>query len=1093
MFDLHRKNDDAALASIPLKANKLLRWLLIGLLLIVLRLWHLAVIQHEKKVDEAFFARRKTVVEPSERGTIRDRFNTVLAANTTEYRLSFVYSELLDVPTTAFEKMPSGIRKKRPIRKEYVKALSKLLSREVELDSDRTEDIIHSHAALYGSIPLVLKNTLTEKQYFRLKVLEKDWPGILLERIPKRNYPYARAGSHIIGYLGPMQKERYESFIGEMRTLSDCLKEVDFGLDAELPAGFSSFEEVKQKLVELQERAYRVNDQVGILGVESSFEETLRGYFGKKVYFSDARGNFVRSLPGSHAPFAGKRVLLSISIELQEYAERLLAESELDRQLASDKEKKNSAIAFKEPWMRGGSIVAIDPNTAEVIALASYPRFDPNDFVRAKGSPYENILRWMENEEYISMIWNQRLSLKRELIAKDGSWYEEDSPLTWKTFLEMTLPPGSPIDELLKETTSIEKLISLQIAFDQVLQRAPAGTPQEVMDLLYPPQLNKAQEKEIFLFSQDIAPYKKCLDSFLERLSNNRERLLLLDMTRLVLCHEDFVANMDLKDTLGHFSISDFRKLSCAVVSVSERLKKEARNVFRQEQMKAWRKENEKTFLKKKRAEEKENKKYAKPYLDYIDRQERLLFDEFWKKWRLFFLEYIFFQEPGNFLENDLQAYLKHFSVFKEQFEKEDGVKALQKVLVSLDSATVPLFLKSLKGFADLQYPLYGYYSGLSKERPLLAKHLASSFIKSASCGYLRSYAFRQSTIQGSIFKLVTAYAALKQRFCELKGKVSSADLCLFEIEDHSFHSNGRLFVGNFLDGKPIPQIYKGGRVPKSLRTNLGRMDLIKAIETSSNPYFALLAGDFLKDPEELALSARQFGYGEKSGIALPGEIAGNIPNDLKKNKTGLYATSIGQHTLVTTPLQTALMLSTFANGGKLLEPKIATLIAGKSMVLERNEVEEVPLSVRRQIFLPEPIRATIFEGMRRSAAKAQDDSQAKLLRRSSAHSSMHKDLVNLRGQFIGKTSTSEVIEKVGLDIGNPAHMYRHIWFGGISFKNDPLQVHPHSFVFSDQFGKPELVVVVYLRYGGYGKEAAPIAAAVIQKWRDILTKKGLN
>ena len=108
----------------------------------------------------------------------------------------------------------------------------------------------------------------------------------------------------------------------------------------------------------------------------------------------------------------------------------------------------------------------------------------------------------------------------------------------------------------------------------------------------------------------------------------------------------------------------------------------------------------------------------------------------------------------------------------------------------------------------------------------------------------------------------------------------------------------------------------------------------MRAIETSSNPYFSLLAAEYLKDPEDLIRAAKEFGYGEKTKITLPGEIAGNVPQDVVTNRTGLYATAIGQHTLVTTPLQTALMLGAIANGGKLLEPKIVSLVAGKSFSL---------------------------------------------------------------------------------------------------------------------------------------------------------------
>ena len=133
---------------------------------------------------------------------------------------------------------------------------------------------------------------------------------------------------------------------------------------------------------------------------------------------------------------------------------------------------------------------------------------------------------------------------------------------------------------------------------------------------------------------------------------------------------------------------------------------------------------------------------------------------------------------------------------------------------------------------------------------------------------------------------------------------------------------------------------------------------------------------------------------------------------------------------------------------------------------------------------MPEVIRQTLLEGMRRSVQHAQEERYGALSRLYQAHPEMQKDFLSLKGEFVGKTSTAEVIEKVGLDVVDPAHMYRHIWFGGISFtkKKDESQ----SFVFKDAYGEPELVVVVYLRFGGYGKEAAPVAAQVIKKWRQI-------
>src|SRR5207237_1155673 len=85
----------------------------------------------------------------------------------------------------------------------------------------------------------------------------------------------------------------------------------------------------------------------------------------------------------------------------------------------------------------------------------------------------------------------------------------------------------------------------------------------------------------------------------------------------------------------------------------------------------------------------------------------------------------------------------------------------------------------------------------------------------------------------------------------------------------------------------------------------------------------------FFSDPDDLNRAARLFGFGEKTGIELPGETAGHLPNDLATNRTGLYSFAIGQHTLLTTPLQSALMLASLVNGGAMVKPKLVAKLSG--------------------------------------------------------------------------------------------------------------------------------------------------------------------
>ncbi|MBS0638018.1 MAG: hypothetical protein JSS12_10955, partial [Verrucomicrobia bacterium] len=513
MFNHSRKNEPFSLQNIPVKANKVLNVIFCILLIIGLRLWHLAVIQHEKKQEEAFLARKRTIIEPAARGTIRDRFNILLAANKIEYRVAIVYSQFREIPAWITEN-----KKRRYVRREYIRKLSKLVAEIIGADSDRLEDVIHSHAAQNNSIPFVIKKGLTEEEYYRLKLLEKDWQGIQVQCVPKRYYPKGRLACDIVGYMGPISKEKYSHVIAEMSQLSEYVQRKEQGQDVELPEGVSSFAEAHAKLIKLKEQAYTINDSVGLLGIEASFENELRGYFGKKCFYGDAKGNFLRALPGSTEPMSGKRVLLSVSSELQEYAEELLAQAETDRQ------NDTKAKKFKEPLVRGGAIVAMDPKTGQIVALASFPRYDPNDFIRTKSTFFseanqDHTLRWLENESYIGKIWDQVLPFVcQRYDEKVKQFIDVEEYLSWDRFLALVLPEDSEITEKLHSSEPIKKVIQLQ-------------------------QTSSEQD------------------------------LLVVDLSRLILSAEDF--SCELIDKLGDLSIDEYREYTCSYVQLSEEVKKE--------------------------------------------------------------------------------------------------------------------------------------------------------------------------------------------------------------------------------------------------------------------------------------------------------------------------------------------------------------------------------------------------------------------------------------------------------------------------------------------------------------------------------------
>lgn len=1005
--------------NLPSKARVILNLILVGFILIVLRLWHLAMAQHDEKLQESRAPGRRVVVETPVRGSIRDRFNEPLALNKLRFQAAILYSDM------------KSIKKK----KVYIKTLSELLGEELNLDPARVEDEIHAKASQFYNVPYPVKENLTEEEYFRLRMLMKDWPGLIARRTCTRIYPKGKVAADVVGYLGAMGKGEYEAIIREREELKLLLDGLDLGADLPLPEGYKSLEGVKKRLKELEELAYTAADWVGKTGIEAQFEEDLRGFQGKKTYFSDAAGHKLRDYPGGREAISGKRLLLSLSSELQEYAEKLLALSEETRDTRV-KRDGHTEPAEKAPWIKGGSIIALEPHTGEVLALASYPRFDPNDFVQKKE---DKIHAWLENEQAARAIWDGQKPLSRERYdtEKDQFW-EEEKLLTWETYLDLILSKGNSLN-LANETIG------------QGVRRLRSG---ETLDPKVRDLLSVALDERLF--------------------------------------------SPKLLAAVGSWTIADHRLHEQAFSNLQKGVEEIVKTIFHHHDFAEWRAESEKSFIKSKRVVEEAEKRYPKPYLDYLDEEEREQFAAMWERNKIAFIDTLLTGKGTSSPYTEaLQTWRQE--IFKGAHPELPWVASFKQLLFTLPDPLRLEYLATLRSYNDLIRPL-SYSWRLSKlgGPQLLEKHLAKAFYPTYGWGFGRSHAFRQATVQGSIFKLVTAYTALSQKWNN------------FEIEDCYFKSGSHAYVGRFSDGRAIPQLYKGGRIPRSHTPRLGKVDLLTAIELSSNPYFALLASDVIEKPGDLLKAASAFSYGKKTGIDLPYELAGRLPNDLDTNPTGLFATAIGQHSLVVTPLQTAVMLSTLANGGSVLKPQIALLKAGKRkgklydeiprtphypfkdelylagidfplLALPPSQAEElitkiVP-DVREKILLPNKIRELLLEGMRRVVKRQTKSSLFSLSRIYKDYPEMIADFVDMKNHIVGKTSTSEAIERLDLDLPHDHPLYTHVWFGGISFKS---QVKPL------RFEEPDLVVVVYLRYGGYGNEAAPLAAQIAKRWREI-------
>jgi penicillin-binding protein 2 len=201
--------------------------------------------------------------------------------------------------------------------------------------------------------PMPLKEEVPENVAIALQERIEDFPGITIEVDWERVYPYAPLASHVLGYMGAITAEDEDYY-------------------AELGYDTSS-----------------QGEQVGRSGVEQSLEVRLHGKWGQRTYEIDSRNRIVRTISYT-PPVSGEDLQLSIDLDLQYYAERLLitqlrarrADTAANPEITRPDGTKGpmdpslgvgTRVHYKAP---AGSVIVMDQNTGQIQAMASYPTFD---------------------------------------------------------------------------------------------------------------------------------------------------------------------------------------------------------------------------------------------------------------------------------------------------------------------------------------------------------------------------------------------------------------------------------------------------------------------------------------------------------------------------------------------------------------------------------------------------------------------------------------------------------------------------------------------------------------------------------------------
>ena len=262
-------------------------------LLLLLRLSYLQLARHSYYAEQAQANQTQPRKIAPRRGIIVDRNGQLIVANRAGFRLTLVAEQVDDVPHTLFRLASRGF-----------------------LKSERQGELIELSRRAPAFEPVPLRTRLAERQVARFAVSRHQFPGVNIEGLLLREYPLGAAGAHALGYVAAVSaadKERLD------------------------PAQYAGI------------------PLIGRTGIESSYEENLRGVAGGERILMDAYGRPLgRTSDREARPGADLQLALDMDLQLEAYA------------------------AMES---RRGAVVALDPRDGGVLALVSSPAFDPNDIV----------------------------------------------------------------------------------------------------------------------------------------------------------------------------------------------------------------------------------------------------------------------------------------------------------------------------------------------------------------------------------------------------------------------------------------------------------------------------------------------------------------------------------------------------------------------------------------------------------------------------------------------------------------------------------------------------------------------------------------
>jgi penicillin-binding protein 2 len=278
-----------------------------------LRLWSLQVLNGEQLLRASQNNQLRDVRIQAPRGPILDRNGQMLVTNT---------------PGLAVQVRITDLPKRRSARLREIRALASV----VHIPAMQIGATIRRHRN-DPLTPVTLKQNVPRSLAFYLSERSDDFPGVQVVKNFLRSYSHQELAAHVLGYVSEISAEQLKS---------------------------------------LSKKGYRGGDTIGQTGIESRYDQYLRGAAGLAQLRVDSLGRPIGTFVTKTPPRSGDALRLTLDVKVQRAAEQALRYG-IDR-------ARNSAC-YGCWFSNGGAIVALDPRDGAIRALASYPTYRPSIYV----------------------------------------------------------------------------------------------------------------------------------------------------------------------------------------------------------------------------------------------------------------------------------------------------------------------------------------------------------------------------------------------------------------------------------------------------------------------------------------------------------------------------------------------------------------------------------------------------------------------------------------------------------------------------------------------------------------------------------------